>query len=762
MPTYNYLPGTIVNILDGGLTSQFAPQDDAILVIGTAGQGVSNSPYPVTDRSLAALEFGFSGSLERSIEECVTYSDNVIAYRMGAKPMVLSGVGLDTAVAGSGFNITFSDVTATSPTDYQIWYDLGVLAVWENGELQYSNQPGASVDTANISLSAAITGTTGLPLLLAGGPSTPTLGYAVSITAAAALTLSGTKSVPTITQAPVTGLNLSGRQKYVALAQALELLTGISAKVVYCADAQFDQPNIAFYNPLTTVGTGLTAYNPTALNNPYGSNGLNWNSGVDANGNALDWLKVTQDSYGDNIYQWAGDALDSTGATVAAFGGLTAVSATPLTSTIVASTTVVHSTLTITAALAGTLISGTLAFKVGASGTVVTVLLIPGSTLGAAVTAIGAAVTAAGVAGVTAAVVSATIVITGPVDSVTNGLNTIVLVTNALTEPGSTVPGFATAAARQGAGFMEVSFGSLLGNFCASLSEIGPLTVTIIGCSQPVSASLVNTRKWVGFLPTYNQTSGNPTASGMGLLGISYLTGCASDHMNPLCADYGNGFRLPGLYVTDDGWSYDGEPQIDANGNVEDAGRHIHVQADWAFMSNGYAINYVQNIAGLTAGFMSALDPASGLTNKQINATQIWQPTPVQMDALTEAKISVLRFNGANNQPVLLHDLTAARDASDYTNMVRVRCFSLVIQTLITRANGYIGQSSLDGLTLVAMKTQLDQDLVNLTTRGYCNHSTVSITSSSVQQKIGHATLNLVTHPADELIQLTANVGLGF
>jgi hypothetical protein len=159
---------------------------------------------------------------------------------------------------------------------------------------------------------------------------------------------------------------------------------------------------------------------------------------------------------------------------------------------------------------------------------------------------------------------------------------------------------------------------------------------------------------------------------------------------------------------------------------------------------------------------MSALDPASGLTNKQINATQIWQPTPVQMDALTEAKISVLRFNGANNQPVLLHDLTAARDASDYTNMVRVRCFSLVIQTLITRANGYIGQSSLDGLTLVAMKTQLDQDLVNLTTRGYCNHSTVSITSSSVQQKIGHATLNLVTHPADELIQLTANVGLGF
>ena len=91
MPIYNYLPGIIVNTLDGGLTATFAPQDNSILIIGTAGQGPVNTPYQVTDRALAASTFGFSGSLERAIEENATNSDNIIAFRMGTSPMVLTG-----------------------------------------------------------------------------------------------------------------------------------------------------------------------------------------------------------------------------------------------------------------------------------------------------------------------------------------------------------------------------------------------------------------------------------------------------------------------------------------------------------------------------------------------------------------------------------------------------------------------------------------------------------------------------------------------
>ena len=120
MPIRN-LPGVIVNTLDGGLTAAFAPQDDSILIIGTAGQGVVNTPYQVTERALVAKEFGFSGSLERSIEECASNSDNTLALRCGTKPMVLAGVGLDTTVGSTaaGFSITFNDVTSDAGTRYQ-------------------------------------------------------------------------------------------------------------------------------------------------------------------------------------------------------------------------------------------------------------------------------------------------------------------------------------------------------------------------------------------------------------------------------------------------------------------------------------------------------------------------------------------------------------------------------------------------------------------------------------------------------------------
>jgi hypothetical protein len=154
-------------------------------------------------------------------------------------------------------------------------------------------------------------------------------------------------------------------------------------------------------------------------------------------------------------------------------------------------------------------------------------------------------------------------------------------------------------------------------------------------------------------------------------------------------------------------------------------------------LSTAYAQNYVNNGAGLVAGFLSQLDAASGLTNKQIRMTQVWNPLPAQLDALTEAKISVLRSKGANQNPALLHDLTAATNASDYTNLVRVRCMGVVIQTLLNRANKYIGQSSLDGLTLVSMQTQLTQDLVGLQTRGYCTRPGVKITPRRLGSESG-------------------------
>ncbi len=733
---YNYLPGTIVNIVDGGLTSAFAPQDDAILVIGTAGQGVVNTPYQVTDRSVAAGQFGFSGSLEKAIEECAIYSDNIIAFRMGTSPMIVSGIGLDntSGSATPGFSITFGDVEADSANQYAIWYAEGVLAVYENGEIVYSNETGASVDTSNIFISGNVAGNVGLTI---GTGEDPSLSGAILVSNFSTLSGTSNQPAPTITQQPVDGTQLTGRQLYIALRKALDLLEGIVVKIIYAPDAVLDQPNVAFYNSTDST---------TASNNPV------------TNPNAIDWLITTKDSFNNYMYQWASESVDSSGNVVTAYGGLTSTLEGALPAVIAASTLSAPSTVTLTAVAAGDPLSGTLKFQMGAAGAQVVVTL-SNSTLANAVANITGAIEGGSVSGVTCAALSNVITITGTEDGTVAGANTFIVQNDLIDIQAGAAPGFASAAARQGAGFMEVNYGCTLGNFAAELSRIGPLVVAVIGTTGPVSTNLVNTRKWIGYLPTYN-SNGDPVTHGAGLLGNPYLTGTTAQKMNSLCADYSNGFRAPGLYVTADG-SYDGEIELDPNGNPIDAGAHLHVAADWCALSTGWAISYVSNIAGLVTGFLSSLDATSGLTNKQVKATQIWQPTPVQLDALTEAKISVLRFKGNNAQPALLHDLTAASDNSDYTNMIRVRCMGVVIQTLLNRANGYIGQSTLDGLTLTAMKTELDQDLVNLTTRGYCNHSNVTITSTAAQQKIGHATLSLTCNPADELIQLTANVGIG-
>lgn len=736
---YNYLPGVVVNILDGGLISASAPKDDAILVIGTAGQGVSNSPYQVTDRSVAASEFGFLGSLEKAIEECATYSDNIIAFRMGTTPMVLSGVGVNTGGSPTpGFSVQFGTVEATSASQYSVWYANGVFAAWLNGEIVYSNQSGAAVDTSDLTITGTITGNTGLVL---GTGSTPTLAGAVTVTAAAATSSGMNTPTPTISQSPVDGTSLTGRQLYVALRLAMDLLEGIVVKIVYAPDAVFNARNVAYY-----VASDAT----TTLNNPV------------TNTSALDWLLTTPDGFGGYVYQWASETTNSAGGTVTAYGGLTYSPTGSLPSVITASTLSVASTLTLTAVNSADTLTGTFDFRVGTAGTAINVTLAA-STITAATTAITTAIAAASVSGVTAAHSGAVITITGTADTGSGGdiagHNTFSIISNTVQDIQTAIPGFATVTARQAAGFMEVNFGCTLGNFCADLSQIGPLVVSVIGTTGPTNVTLSATRQWIGYLPTLN-TNGDPATHGSGLLGTAYLTGTTSTKMNPLCADYVNGFRLPGLYVTEDG-SYDGIIEIDANGNPIDAGKHVHVVADYAFLTTGWAANYVSNIAGITAGLLSSLDATTGLTNTQIKATQIWQPTPPQMDALTQAKISVLRYKGVGALPALLHDLTAGTNATDYTNFVRVRCMGVVVQQLFTRANSYLGRSSLDGLTLVAMVTQLNQDLVNLTTRGYCNHSSVTVTSTSAQQKIGHCTLNLKCHPADELIQISASIAVG-
>ncbi len=158
--------------------------------------------------------------------------------------------------------------------------------------------------------------------------------------------------------------------------------------------------------------------------------------------------------------------------------------------------------------------------------------------------------------------------------------------------------------------------------------------------------------------------------------------------------------------------------------------------ADLGVLSNGYASNYVANLANFVAGFYSAIDPKSAIWNKGLQVTQI--PgliyTPTQMDALTFAKFNVLRSKGANVAPVLLHDRTAAIYNSDFTFVLRMNIHGLVIDTICQRADQYEGQSSLDGLQMTSMKSAMDEDMVTLQKRGYISKANITISTTQAQQ----------------------------
>lgn len=620
---FNFLPGVQVTTIDGGLVARRVPTSKAVLILGTAAQGPANDPFVVTDRATASQTYGFSGSLIRGLEEvALGGADNIILFRIGTTQATLANVGKSTgSLATAGFKITFGQVDANVGSEYKIWYSAGVLYVWNGTQLVYANDVANStvVDTGDITLSVSPTGMAGMQF---GTGLTGALSGAITVSAAGAQSASGNNVVATFTPA-VLGTGMTGRQLYIALAQAFDLLDIYPVDELCAPDVIFDNPNVAFHI------AGDVVNDPTQ------------------NPNALDWLKISVDSFGNKIYQWASDSVDSAGNTVSPMS-------------------------------AGT------------------------STL------------------------------------------------------------------RLAAEFGEANFGHLMATFAQKQEAVGMAgtCLVFIGTSQPNSFKLIDLRTWVGFLPLYNldvldqvgDADIEVTTDGFGILGNPYLAGCTAARLNSLTVDHTSG-RTAGIFLTDNGL-YDGDIQIDTNGNPIDLGAYIHVVADLAIMANGFKNGYAANLANYAAGYTAGLDEKLNLTNKPVKASQLWKPNSVQLDSATQIGVNFLRFKGNGNLPTFTHGQTAATNASDYKNLLRQRIKGLVVDTLRTTADPFIGASSIDGLQIQSLQTALNTKLMTLQKRGYVANFSFTVTTTPAQQRIGHATIQITFNPADELIQLDASVAL--
>lgn len=560
------------------------------------------------------------------------------------------GAGSIAVPANAGFTITLGEVAATANTDYNIWYYQGLVTLWKNNVVVYSNDPSVNINTGDSTITGTATG--GLPVNNSVSGNPDTLANSITLLAASAIPTSGQDLAP-VYVAPLTGIGLTARQTYIAQQNAMNLVLGFPIDIAVTPNTLADNPNVAYY---VSTNSATTANNPVT------------------NANALDWLWTGVDVNGNPIFQWANETQfwNSNNQNVA------------------------------TATLLG-----------------------QGS----------------------------------PTTPITNSFTSAT--TRLAAGVGSSV--------LQPTGFHEVSFSYQLARFCSAQSEAPQADnggcIGFIGTSGP--ASLVNfslpaVKTWIGYLPTYTVNNAGvtiPATSGAGLLGIPYLVGAVSTSLNAACADYATGYRQPGLFQTSSG-EYDGTPLVDQNGYPVQLGAYICVQGDYALLSNAYG-TYVGNIAGIIAGLVSSLDQLKAVTNKPVaGVQQLYRASLSQLDSLTFADINVLRFVGQGSLPVALHDKTAATVISDYTLTLRQRIKFLVIETLLTEANNFIGNGTNDGLTLTALQTALNADALNLQKRGYISSYNFTITSTTAQQKIGQASIQISFTPADELVQLDATIGI--
>jgi len=196
-----------------------------------------------------------------------------------------------------GINFTLANVQSNIGTTTSVWYGgNGVLYIWSNGNLIYANDTVSSPNVVINSGQAIVSGYSlgGATLGAQSGPNAKTLAGALTLVQASQTSVSLPNVVPTYV-APVTGIGLTSRQIYNAIAEALDVISIFNVQEVYAPDALLDNPNVAYY---------VASSPATVQNNPV------------LNPNALDWLQTLVDNEGNKTYHWASESTNSAGTSV--------------------------------------------------------------------------------------------------------------------------------------------------------------------------------------------------------------------------------------------------------------------------------------------------------------------------------------------------------------------------------------------------------------------------------------------------------------
>lgn len=141
------LPGSYPLLRDGNLPRTNGNTGPTILVIGTAAGGPSG-PVAIRDMEVAAKNYTTLGTLLEGLYEVVDGgASRIIAYRIGASPAVLTGIGNNGAIGGYTITPELYDDIAGRVTKFYYSRKTKTIMVWNEAEkLIYNNSPRCTRD----------------------------------------------------------------------------------------------------------------------------------------------------------------------------------------------------------------------------------------------------------------------------------------------------------------------------------------------------------------------------------------------------------------------------------------------------------------------------------------------------------------------------------------------------------------------------------------------------------------------------------------
>ncbi|RLA68516.1 MAG: hypothetical protein DRQ78_00070 [Epsilonproteobacteria bacterium] len=295
--------------------------------------------------------------------------------------------------------------------------------------------------------------------------------------------------------------------------------------------------------------------------------------------------------------------------------------------------------------------------------------------------------------------------------------------------------------------YHEVNFGHQLGSWLNSITENDRFILGVIGTSEPAAYTTSNIAKWIGTLPT-TDNSGVIVSNGSGLLGDKFMSGST--------------VQAAGFYATDTGYP-DGETLFDSNGAAIDLGKFMSIVCGLGLTPDNATLGTVvssSNGASMYGGLLSTILPGESTTNRVLPfIASPFRIKKTKLDELTYAGYVALTEKTRGTVVVSGELPTGAESDYDYVSTSII--IGGVVRDIRDRLDPFIG-NGLNDIVLAAAETAVESILQSYVRSGSIIKYTFQVLSDPTADGKGEMRVPLTIVPAFELRQISVSIKLAY